>query len=158
MNWQQVLEDKSLRDLPYKIELNKWGQIVMRPAKSRPANFQGEIEHLLRTLKPGGRVFPECPVNTSDNVKVADVVWLSVERYAKVKDQDVYETAPEICVEILSESNTQSEMMQKKQLYIEKGALEFWLCDDQGRMSFHIASGALATSQLVPGFPAQVQI
>ena len=35
MKWQEVLEDKSLQDLPYKIELNAWGQIVMSPAKVR---------------------------------------------------------------------------------------------------------------------------
>ena len=33
MKWQEVLEDKSLQDLTYKIELNRWGQIVMSPAK-----------------------------------------------------------------------------------------------------------------------------
>ena len=158
MNWQQVLEDKSLRDLPYKIELNRWGQIVMSPAKSRHSNFQGEIEFLLRTLKSPGRVFPECPIQTSDNVKVADVVWMSLGRYAQIKQQEVYETAPEICIEIISESNTMAEMMLKKDLYFEKGAFEFWLCDDQGKMSFYGRNGALTASEWVPNFPAQVVI
>jgi hypothetical protein len=30
-HWQNVLEDKALRDLPYKIEMNAHGQIVMSP-------------------------------------------------------------------------------------------------------------------------------
>lgn len=34
MKWQEVCEDKALQDLPYKIELNRWGQIVMSPAKN----------------------------------------------------------------------------------------------------------------------------
>ncbi len=158
MNWRQVLEDKSLRDLPYKIELNRWGEIVMSPARSRHSNLQGEIQHLLRGLKPAGRVFPECPIETSDNVKVADVVWLSRERYEKLKDEDVYSMAPEICVEALSGSNTDAEMMQKRGLYFERGCIEFWLCGDDGAMRFFDQTGQLAASKLVPDFPARVQI
>ena len=35
MTWEEVLADRSLQDLPYKIELNKWGNIEMSPAKNR---------------------------------------------------------------------------------------------------------------------------
>ncbi len=31
MEWKEVCENKQLQDLPFKIELNKWGQIVMSP-------------------------------------------------------------------------------------------------------------------------------
>ena len=40
MNWQEVCEDRSLQDLPFKIELNEYGQIVMSPA----SNEQGDHE------------------------------------------------------------------------------------------------------------------
>jgi len=136
MNWQQVLEDKSLQDLPYKIELNAQGQIVMSPAKNKHSDFQGGILLLLKKLAPHGRMLPECAVMTSDNVKVADVAWLSAKRYAQVRHEDVYSIAPEICVEIISESNTMVEMMRKKDLYIEKGAVEYWLCGNNGKMGF----------------------
>jgi len=158
MNWQQVLEDKSLQDIPYKIELNKWGQIVMSPAKNRHSSFQSEIAYLLRTHKSDGRVMPECAIETSDNVKVADVVWLSSERYERVKHEDVYSIAPEICVEILSPSNTHDEMMFKKDLYFERGAVEFWLCDDDGKVTFYDKSGAVQHSVLAPNFPDRVNI
>lgn len=158
MNWQQVLEDKSLQDLPYKIELNRWGQIVMSPAKSRHSILQGEIEHLLRTLIPKGRVLPECPIQTSDNVKVADVAWLSQRRYEKVKGEDVYSVAPEICVEILSVSNSVDEMMTKKVLYFERDANEFWLCDANGGMSFYTKDGKSDKSKMIPEFPNKIVI
>ncbi len=32
MKWQDVLLDKTLQDLPYKIELNEYGKIEMSPA------------------------------------------------------------------------------------------------------------------------------
>jgi hypothetical protein len=43
MNWNKVCADSFLRDFPFKIELNKFKQIVMVPAKSFHAVFQGEI-------------------------------------------------------------------------------------------------------------------
>jgi len=33
MNWQEVCEHKSLQDLPFKIELNEYGKIIMSPVK-----------------------------------------------------------------------------------------------------------------------------
>lgn len=32
--WREVLDDRSLHDLPYKIETNRQGQVVMGPAKN----------------------------------------------------------------------------------------------------------------------------
>lgn len=158
MNWQQVLDDKSLQDLPYKIELNAAGQIVMSPARNKHANFQGEIEHLLRSLAPEGRVFPECAVMTTDNVKVADVVWISPERFAKVKEEDVYSIAPEICVEVKSPSNSVLAIDAKVQLYLDAQAQEAWTCSEDGVMRFFDASGELAQSKLVPRFPKKINL
>jgi hypothetical protein len=35
MEWIEVLADPVLRDLPYKIELNEYGKIVMSPASNQ---------------------------------------------------------------------------------------------------------------------------
>jgi hypothetical protein len=35
MQWADVLADRSLRDLPYKIELDRNGNIIMSPASNR---------------------------------------------------------------------------------------------------------------------------
>lgn len=158
MNWQEVLEDKSLRDLPYRIELNAQGQIIMSPVRPRHSAYQGEIIALLRKLNPDGRVLAEPAIETSDNVKVADVGWISYERYARVHNEIVFTIPPEICVEVQSESNTSVEMMYKKKLFIEKGALEFWLCDENGSMSFYGKDGPLKNSVLVPDFPMRIEI
>jgi len=50
MRWQDVCGDKNLADLPYKIELNRWGQIVLSPADYQHSslqffNAQGEINN-----------------------------------------------------------------------------------------------------------------
>ena len=40
MTWDEVLADRCLQDLPYKIELNRWGNIEMSPARNRHGRFQ----------------------------------------------------------------------------------------------------------------------
>lgn len=158
MKWQEVCENKYLQDLPFKIELNRFGQVVMSPAKKKHSVYQGEIEYLLRVLKKSGKVFPECPIQTTDGVKVADVVWISSERYQQTEDEDVLSIAPEICIEIKSAGNTQAEMKQKRDLYLEARAEEVWFCNEQGIMLFYNQQGQLSKSVLVPDFPEQVEI
>ncbi len=129
MQWQDICNDKLLQDLPYKIELNRWGQIIMSPAKIKHGFYQSRIGYLLESLTTGGEVITECAIRTTDNVKVADVAWVSDERANIILDEISASIAPEICVEVRSESNTNEEMEFKKQLYFGAGAQEVWVCD-----------------------------
>ena len=158
MTWEEVCADPNLHDLPYKIELNRWGNIEMSPAKSYHFEFQLEIGHLLRVLLPDGVAVTECAIETSESTKVADVAWVSRERRRKIRREVSYAAAPEICVEIRSMSNGPAEMLNKQRLYFEAGAVEFWLCDERGEMSFFTAEGPLTRSALCPGFPTRVEI
>lgn len=158
MNWQQVCEDKTLQNLPYKIELNKQGQVVMSPASIRHVFFQAEIIGLLRDFLPTGKAVPEFPVETIEGIKVADVAWLTTEQAEGVKNNISSDFAPIICIEVLSPSNTLIEMKRKKVLYFEGGAEEFWICDQEGNMSFYDKIGQLRYSKLVADFPLVVVI
>jgi len=62
MNWQQVCEDKTLQDLPFKIELNKWGQLIMSPVKVIHSFYQSRIQSLLETFLKTGLAMPECAI------------------------------------------------------------------------------------------------
>ena len=50
MRWEEVCENKQLQDLPFKIELNKWGQIIMSPVKIKHSFYQGRNQRLLESL------------------------------------------------------------------------------------------------------------
>ena len=157
MRWQEVCENPQLQDLPFKMELNHWGQLIMSPAKNIHSVLQGRIQvELFKRLGDHGVIIPECAIQTSDNVKVADVAWISPERYHRVKHEIAYSTAPELCIEVISASNSKEEMSEKKALYFEAGAVEVWLCSPEGEIDFYDRSGELATSRLFPGFPLQV--
>lgn len=154
MTWEEICEDPNLRDLPFKIETNQRGQIVMSPARSRHGEYQHEIGVLLRQFLPHGRVVVECPIQTSSGVRVPDVAWTSPARRQPI----IYTVAPEICVEVLSPYNDEEEMAEKRALYLEAGALESWVCAEDGRMTFHGLAGHLPHSSLCPGFPTRVEI
>jgi Uma2 family endonuclease len=157
MRWEEVCENKQLQDLPFKIELNKWGQIVMSPVKIKHSFYQGRIQRLLESLLDTGEVMPECAINTSDGVKVADVVWCSAERFDQIQDEVSASIAPEICVEVKSIGNRLDELEFKKKLYFEAQAIEVWLCNEQGQIIFYNEQGELSQSLLVPSFPHQIK-
>ena len=79
--WSRGLEDPSLHDLPYKIETNEYGQIVMSPTNSTHGYVQSRISDVLcDEIGPRGKRVMEFPTATSGGVKVPDVVWISEER------------------------------------------------------------------------------
>ncbi|MGC8495551.1 MAG: Uma2 family endonuclease [Syntrophobacteraceae bacterium] len=159
MKWCEVVEHPSLKDLPFKIETNEWGKIMMAPASYSHGVYQGEIEAWLRKLSKEGRVSPECPVETSKGTKVADVAWASpafLKRHG-IKKIELPES-PEVVVEIASPSNSAAELEEKRLLYFEKGAREFWLCDEGGRMRLFTPMGELERSELFREFPRYIDI
>jgi len=78
----------------------------------------GEVE-----VELGFRTLPEY------EFRVADIAFVSRERSDRVPDNSYLEGAPDIVIEILSPSNTASEMLDKEHLCLENGAREFWLVD-----------------------------
>jgi Uma2 family endonuclease len=158
MNWEQVCADPNLQNLPYKIELNEWGQIVMSPASIRHVAFQALIAKLLEAFLNHGKTFQEFPVETSENVKAPDVIWMSEELFEQVREKVSSPIAPEICVEVMSPGNTKEQMLHKGKLYFEKDAQEFWICDDNGNMEFYNSKGQVERSALVQEFPMKVEI
>jgi Uma2 family endonuclease len=158
ITWQDVLDDPSLKNLPYKIELNRRGQIEMSPATNLHNIYQIAITDLLLEFAAHGKRFQECSIETSNGVRVADAVWLSKEFLALHGRVTPYTRAPEICIEIISPSNTNEEMLEKIGLYLERGALEVWTCNLQGEIKFFDANGTLEQSKLVQGFPTTVTL
>ena len=155
MEWQEVCEHPSLQNLPFKVELNEKGQILMSPVKVYHSAFQGKITRLLPET---GVVLPECAVKTEKGTKVADIAWASEERFRVIGDEAECSIAPEICVEVISTSNTGSEIKEKGELYFMSGAIEFWVCSKDGDMSFYNAHGEMKKSRLAPNFPNAIKV
>jgi Uma2 family endonuclease len=146
MQWQDVLADKSLQNLPYKIELNEKGNIEMSPASLIHSLLQGRLVLFLGNSL-SGNVFTELAIQTTKGIRVPDVAWGSHDFIKKHKDELFASSAPEICVEIISSSNTHKEMFEKIQLFIEAGAHEVWLVTESGDINFYNKEGQIVKSQ-----------
>jgi Uma2 family endonuclease len=158
MNWQEICSHPVLRDLPFKLETDRWGHIVMSPATNRHSRLQSLVARLLDRTLSGGEAFVECGVDTHHGVKVADVAWASADFLRRQAGANPYAEAPEIVVEVLSESNTREEMEEKQELYFARGAREFWLCAEDGSVTFHNNHARMARSALAPDFPERVEL
>jgi Uma2 family endonuclease len=159
--WAELLADRELARIEGRIETDRHGRIIMNPPPAPShGSHQAAIARWLGNLMPQGRVLSECPISTADGVKAADVAWASPERMRELGDQVCFPQAPEICVEVLSPSNTDAEIKEKIALYFDAGAQEVWLCTaEDGNMTF-LASPGLApmrASKLCPQFPGQIR-
>src|SRR6266540_201497 len=159
--WAELLADRELARFEGRIETDRHGHIIMSPPPApNHGSFQLEIGHLLRNLMTQGRVLTECPISTADGVKAADVAWASPECMRELGNRVCFPKSPEICVEVLSPSNTEAEIQEKMALYFDAGAREVWLCAESGAMSFFGPGTAqpLSGSQLCLEFPKQIML
>ncbi len=146
-------------DLYWKVETNARNQIIMSPPpRSDHYEYGLEVQLLLHRLLPDGRPLPGLGVQTSDGTKEPDIVWVSRGRRRRHRGKISYPEAPEICVEVLSPSNSKREIEEKKALYLGAGAQEVWTCGRDGTMKFFNADGPLPASLLCPELPARIQI
>jgi Uma2 family endonuclease len=152
MTWDEIINSPYLRDLPFKIETNKFGQILMSPASNKHGIVQFDVGYVIRRRKKGGKIINECSIETSDGVRVADVAWASDEFITEYGDTTPYPKAPEICVEVVSPSNSKAEIEHKVELYLAKGAQEVWVVNNKQQVSIYSYSGKLKKSKLIPNF------
>lgn len=154
--WNEITRDPTLRDLPYKVETNNRGQLLLRPHTNRHSKRQKAIADLLRQHAPDGESYPEYALATPRGVKAPDVVWMSPGREQRMDQTgDPSTLAPEICVEVMSSANTEEEMHEKRGLYRSIGAKEVWIVSEDGRIRF-FGKEELNGSQLAPGCPSQI--
>jgi Uma2 family endonuclease len=134
VQWADVINNPWLQNLPFKIELNRWGKIEMSPASNEHGARQVDVASELKRRR-GGRVLVECSIQTTDGVRVADVAWISNGRLKTMGWATPFPQAPEICVEIMSPANSWAEMHLKAGLYLQAGAQEVWVVGHDGKRS-----------------------
>lgn len=159
--WAELLRDPALAKVVGRIETDRHGHVIVSlPPGAKHGGYQFEIGYLLRRLTQTGRVHTECPISTADGVKAADVAWASPDCMRELGDGVCFPRAPEICVEVLSPGNSESEIREETALYFDAGAKEVWHCSESGAMTFLVASALepLAASRLCPDFPRHVEL
>jgi Uma2 family endonuclease len=146
-------------------ELHHGELVELPPVKRLHTKLQKRLVSLLEaTLNPAehgvDKEFPFRPAPEYE-VWVADVALFSLALWEQTADDDYFRGVPAIVIEVLSPSNSASEMLEREELCLRHGGQEFWLVDParesvkviraDGQSSVHngdsaIESGALAGS------------
>jgi hypothetical protein len=139
-------------DAPW--ETDGKGQIIMNPPIGLVhAKRVERIGASMRSALPGWQVWGEVGLHTADGVKAPDLLAAAPGFVESVDSRGFLLAAPEICVEVMSPSNSWEEMRHKTLLYLAAGAREVWVCDQDGDLHFFDGSGEKQTSSLVPSIP-----
>lgn len=146
MLWSEVINHPQLKDLPFKIELNRYGKIEMSPASNKHGRLQVFFSVLLERKLKKGVALTECSIQTIEGVKVADVAWCSKAFIKQHGYETPYTQAPELCIEIVSPSNSKEEMLNKVSWYLQAGAKEVWVVWETGIIEYYDVSGQLEQS------------
>lgn len=127
---------EQFRELPERedvIQELQWGQVVnLAPPKMGHTKIQSRLVRLLRPKAEhlgvveseiGFRALPEY------ELRVADVAFVSRERWDSTDDNDNLHGSPDLVIDVLSPSNTKAEMKEKAVFFLSTGAKEFWVVD-----------------------------
>jgi Uma2 family endonuclease len=145
VRYRDLCDDVRFSNLPGKIELDLWGRILMSPA----SNYHGAIQTRLsgKFAALGGQTFVEASVLTEAGVLVADVAWASAAFMLAHGFETPYMRAPELCIEVVSPSNSLKALREKVAAYLAAGAEEVWIVYPQSkRCEFYGKQGLLQRS------------
>jgi len=146
--WQQLAGNPLIAAIPFKIELNEKGAIEVSPPTTRHGVIQAFVTRELARQRPEGTTITACPVETDIGVRVPDVVWASPAFMQRHGAEDTFRAGPDLCVEVLSPTNTSAEIAEKVAAYLAAGAHEVWVVGDDGVAQIHTTSGRVAASAL----------
>jgi Uma2 family endonuclease len=145
VRYRDLCEDPIFANVPGKIEIDLWGRVVMSP----PSVYHGTVQaRLVRRLAAlAGEAIVEVPIATPMGLFLPDVAWASAQFMKLHRAENPLMVAPEVCIEVVSPSNSVKEMQEKKEAYFAVGAQEVWIVYPQSkRCEFHGGQGRLERS------------
>ena len=119
--WRALADDP---DAPDYFELDQFGELILSPKPTTGHQRVASAIARILTSQCGGEAVTEVSVLTDRGVRIPDVVWMAAERWAACKGQTPLELVPDVCVEVLSPSNTREEIEMKIGAYLRGGASE----------------------------------
>jgi len=145
--YRDLCEDPRFANVPGKVEIDLWGRTVMSPPA---APYHGRLQVKLcdRLASLGGERTVEAPIATPLGVFVADIAWSSHTSPAGSEHMNPLMRAPELCIEVVSPSNSRKELTEKTQAYLAAGAEEVWIVYPRSRrIEVHAKQGLLERSR-----------
>jgi Uma2 family endonuclease len=146
--YRAMCDDPCFANVPGKVELDVWGRVLMTPPPSAYHGLaQSRLVHKLKTVL-GGEVITEAPIVTPAGLFLADLSWLSPAYVATHGIRTPLAPAPEICIEVVSPSNSVKELREKRDAYLAAAAEEVWLIYPKSkRCEFYGKQGPIPRSR-----------
>ncbi len=92
-------------------------------------NIEFELEQFVRENDSGRVFYAPCDVHLDhENVFQPDILFISKEKLDIIGEKNI-EGAPDLVIEILSESTAYRDLVKKKKLYSRFGVREYWIVD-----------------------------
>ncbi|MBI4902294.1 MAG: Uma2 family endonuclease [Acidobacteria bacterium] len=131
---------------PYAHELHGGVLVRVTRPKFKHTRIQRQLRKLLSAAARDELVEIEMPFRPLEEheVRAADVAVVRAAREAQIDPDDYLHGSPELVVEVLSPSNTATEMYEKEQLCLSTGCEEFWVVDPKRRQVRVSRSGSFA--------------
>ena len=146
VRYRALYEDPCYASVPGKIELDVWGRVLMTPPSAYHGFIQGRLSQRLAAL--GGETLVEAPIATNMGLFVADLAWASTGFMSAHRAEISLTRAPQICIEVISPSNSVKELEEKKSAYLAAGAEEVWIVYPQSkRCEFYGVQGLMQHSR-----------
>ena len=146
MRYRDLCEDPRFVNVPGKIEVDVWGRLVMTPASTYHGRIQGRICQRLSVL--GSEALIEAGIATTRGLFVPDIAWASTAFVAAHGGETPLTRAPELCIEVVSPSNSVKELQEKIAAYLAAGADEVWIVYPKSkRCEFFGKDGAISRSR-----------
>ena len=150
--YRAMCDDPCFASVPGKIELDVWGRVLMSPPSSYHGLVQSRLDYRLRQTL-GGEVITEAPIATPAGLFLADLAWLSPGYISAHGIPSPLMRAPEICIEVVSPSNSIKELSEKRDAYLAAAAEEVWLVYPLSkRCEFYDRQGRLPGSRYAVDF------
>ena len=141
IQYRGLCDDPCFANIPGKIEIDLWGRLLMSPpAAPYHGRLQAKLSDKLAAL--GGEKTIEAPIATPLGLFVADLAWSSQKSPPGSEDINPLMRAPELCIEVVSPSNSRKELSEKTRGYLAAGAEEVWIIYPRSkRCEIHTQAG-----------------
>jgi Uma2 family endonuclease len=117
---------------PFYYELRHGELVRVSRPKLKHSLVQATLRDSLKAhAEPGSYVDSEVAFRPlpEHELWVADVAYLSKERFQAADIEDNFHGAPDLVIEVLSPSNTVAEMNDRERICLENGTKAFWVVD-----------------------------
>jgi Uma2 family endonuclease len=147
LRYRDLCDDPYFANVPGKMEIDLWGRVFMSPP---PRPYHGRVQARLsdKLTALGGEKTIEAPIATPLGLFVADLAWSRQKSAPGSEDQAALMRAPELCIEIVSPSNSRKELSEKIGAYLAAGAEEVWIVYPRSRRcEVHSGQGLMKRSR-----------